>query len=52
MRVSTQKRLLQILGDLNVQVPRMATKRICDTLDRLKQDIVKLILLRVGVEKE
>ena len=49
---ATQKRLLQILGDLNVQVPRMATKRICDTLDRLKQDIVKLILLRVGVEKE
>lgn len=30
-----------------MQIPRMATKRICDTLDRLKQDIVKLIMLRV-----
>ena len=30
-----------------MQVPRMATGRICDTLDRLKQDIVRLILLRV-----
>lgn len=33
---------------MNVQIPHMATKRVCDTLDRLKQDIVKLILLRVG----
>lgn len=43
----TQKRLIQILAEMNVQIPRMATKRICDTLDRLKQDIVKLIMLRV-----
>ena len=35
---------------MNVQIPNMATKRICDTLDRLKQDIVKLIMLRVDVD--
>ena len=45
---NTQKRLIQILAEMNVQIPHMATKRVCDTLDRLKQDIVKLILLRVG----
>lgn len=44
---STQRRMVQILAEMNVQVPRMATGRICDTLDRLKQDIVRLILLRV-----
>ncbi|OAO16612.1 hypothetical protein AV274_1663 [Blastocystis sp. ATCC 50177/Nand II] len=43
---NTQKRLIQILAEMNVQIPHMATKRVCDTLDRLKQDIVKLILLR------
>ena len=44
---NTQRKLIQILAEMNVQIPQMATKRICDTLDRLKQDIVKLILLRV-----
>ena len=44
---STQRRVVQILAEMNVQVPRMATGRICDTLDRLNQDIVRLILLRV-----
>ena len=44
---STQRRVVQILAEMNVQVPRMATGRICDTLDCLKQDIVRLILLRV-----
>ena len=45
---NTQERLNAILCKLNVQIPRMATRRICDTLDRLKQDILKLVLLRVG----
>ena len=45
---NTQERLNAILCKLNVQIPRMATRRICDTLDRLKQDIVKLVMLRVG----
>lgn len=39
--------MINILGEMNVQIPSMATRRICDTLDRLKQNIVKLILLRV-----
>ena len=30
----------------------MATRRICDTLDRLKQDILKLVLLRVEEREE
>ena len=49
---NTQERLNAILCKLNVQIPRMATRRICDTLDRLKQDIVKLVMLRVGLDGE